>query len=55
MILHRNIQKLKKRLLSIGAIVEEQVDLAVKSIIDRDQSMAQKVIDRDFTIDLLRH
>ncbi len=53
MILHRNIQKLKKRLLSIGAIVEEQVDLAVKSIVNRDQEMARKVIERDAAIDLM--
>ena len=53
MILHRNIQKLKKRLLSIGTIVEEQVDLAVKSIVNRDKSLAKKVVDRDVTIDLM--
>ena len=53
MILHRNIQKMKKRLLSIGAIVEEQVDLAVKSIVNRDQSLAQKVAEGDVSIDLM--
>lgn len=53
MILHRQIQKIKRRLLSIGAIVEEQVDLAVKSIVSRDKALAQKVINRDVEIDLM--
>jgi phosphate transport system protein len=53
MILHRKIQKIKKRLLAIGAIVEEQVDLAVKSIVNRDRELAQKVIDGDVAIDLM--
>lgn len=53
MILHRKIQKIKKRLLAIGAIVEEQVDLAVKSIVNRDRDLAQKVIDGDVAIDLM--
>ncbi len=53
MILHRQIQKIKRRLLSIGAIVEEQVDLAVKSIVSRDKVLAQKVINRDVEIDLM--
>jgi phosphate transport system protein len=53
MILHRQIQKIKRRLLAIGAIVEEQVDLAVKSIVSRDKVLAQKVISRDVEIDLM--
>ena len=53
MILHRKIQKIKKRLLAIGAIVEEQVDLAVKSIVNRDKELAQKVIGGDVAIDLM--
>ncbi len=53
MILHRKIQKIKKRLLVIGAIVEEQVDLAVQSLINRDKELAQKVMDRDISIDLM--
>jgi phosphate transport system protein len=53
MILHRQIQKIKKRLLAIGAIVEKQVDLAVKSIVSRDKELAQQVIDRDVEIDLM--
>lgn len=53
MILHRQIQKIKRRLLAIGAIVEEQVDLAVKSIVSRDKTLAQKVISRDVEIDLM--
>ncbi len=50
-LLHRNIQKLKKRLVSIGAIVEERVDLAVKSIVNRDQELAQQVVKGDLEID----
>jgi phosphate transport system protein len=53
MILHRKIQKIKKRLLVIGAIVEEQVDLAIQSLINRDKELAQKVMDRDVSIDLM--
>ena len=53
MSLHRQIQRIKKRLLSIGAIVEEQVDLAVKSIVSRDKETARKVIARDAEIDMM--
>jgi phosphate transport system protein len=53
MILHRQIQRIKKRLLAIGSVVEEQVDLAVKSIFSRDKALAKKVMARDVEIDMM--
>jgi len=49
--LQREIEKLKKSILTLGALVEERVYLAVKAIDDRDEKLAQKVIDGDLKID----
>jgi phosphate transport system protein len=49
--LQREIDKLKKEILSLGAIVEKSVQLAVKSIEERDSGLADKVINFDFEID----
>jgi len=53
MTLHMNneIERLKKKLLSLSADVEEQLWQAVRSIKDRDAELAQKVIDHDYAID----
>jgi phosphate transport system protein len=45
------IEKLKKKLLSLSAEVEEQLWLAVKSIKERDSRLARQVIEQDLTID----
>lgn len=49
--LQREVQRLKKLLLSLSAMVEENVRRAVMSIADRDADLARQVIERDITID----
>lgn len=49
--LGRKIEELKKRVLELGAQVEEHVRLAVQAIIARDPLMAARVIDGDVEID----
>jgi phosphate transport system protein len=49
--LQREIEGLKKMLLSLSAYVEESVQKAVRSLGDRDSALAQKVIDDDTIID----
>jgi phosphate transport system protein len=49
--LRRKIEKLNHRLLSVGALVEESVQLAVKAIERRDADLATRVIDGDLEID----
>lgn len=51
MIVHREINNLKQQLLSIGALVEERVHIAVKSVDQRDPELAKKVIENDKEID----
>lgn len=49
--LQREIEKLKKKILSLCAEVEENVRMAVKSIEDRDAALAEKVVGGDPEID----
>ncbi len=49
--LHKDIDKLKKKILALSATVEESVVDAVKSFRDRDNALALKVIARDREID----
>jgi phosphate transport system protein len=49
--LQRAIEGLKKNLLSLCALVEEQVELAVRALLDRDAEMAARVEQRDAEID----
>jgi phosphate transport system protein len=49
--LQREIQNLKKSILSLSAEVEERVWKAVKSMQDRNPKLAQTVIDGDIEID----
>lgn len=49
--LQRDIEKLKKSVVSLGTVVEEQFRMAVKSIETRDPLLARKVIDGDIAID----
>ena len=49
--LQRELDRLKKRLLSLGAIVEERVRMAMRAIETRDSGLAQKIIDKDHEID----
>lgn len=50
-ILRREIEGLKQKILSLSAIVEENVWRAVKSVQDRDPDLAERVIASDSEID----
>ena len=47
----RELEKIKKRILSLGAIVEERVHLAIKAIELRDADIAERIIKSDHEID----
>jgi phosphate transport system protein len=47
------LERLKKKLLALSAIVEESVERAVRSTSNRDVQLAREVIENDRTIDLL--
>jgi len=49
--LQREIEKIKKSTLSLCALVEEQVQLAVRALLDRDAELARRVEARDVEID----
>ena len=51
--LHRAIESLKKRILALGALVEDSVSKALIAAEQRDMALAQQVIDGDTTIDML--
>jgi phosphate transport system protein len=50
--LRREIDSLKQSLLLLCHMVEDQVALAVKALLDRDQELAERVAQRDREIDL---
>lgn len=49
--LQRQIQRLKKQILELGAIVEENFQAAVDAILNRDPDLAKKVIAADHRVD----
>jgi len=49
--LQREIEKLKKSILTLGALVEERLYMAIRSINQREKSIALNVIDGDREID----
>ncbi len=49
--LRREVDRLKRKLLALSAYVEESVQRAVRSVSDRDEKLAQRVIDTDQEID----
>jgi phosphate transport system protein len=49
--LRKEIDSLKKKILTLGATVENSVRIAVKAIEDKDPELAQKVIGADIEID----
>lgn len=51
--LQKDIDKLKKRAISLGALVEERFRMALKAIASRDAELAGRVIDGDVEIDEL--
>ena len=48
---HKELEKLKKRILSLGAMVEDRVRMAIKAIETRDSVIANKIINTDYEID----
>ena len=44
---HEELDGLKQTLLMMGALVEDQIRRAMQSLVDRDDVLAQEVIDRD--------
>jgi len=49
--LQREIENLKKMVLSLGARVESSVRDAIRSLVERDGELARRVIEEDFEID----
>jgi phosphate transport system protein len=49
--LQREIERVKKSILALSAIVEDQVEAAVRALLDRDADQAAKVEQRDHDID----
>jgi len=47
----RELEKIKKRILSLGAMVEERVYMAIKALETRDADAADKIITSDHEID----
>ena len=48
---HKELEKLKKRILSLGAMAEDRVRMAVNAIETRDTVIANKIINTDYEID----
>lgn len=51
--LHGELEKIKRMILSLGAIAEERVRMAVKAVELRDADIAESVIKTDYEIDEL--
>lgn len=47
----RELDKMKKMILSLGAMAEERVHLASKAVISNDLSIAEKIIRSDYELD----
>jgi phosphate transport system protein len=48
---HRELERLKKSILSLGAMAEDRVRMAIKAIETRDAGIADKIIKMDYEID----
>ncbi|MGB5157554.1 phosphate signaling complex PhoU family protein [Desulfobacterium sp. N47] len=49
--LQRELEKIKKSILTLGAMVEDRVRLAIKSIDGRDADIAEHIVKMDYEID----
>jgi len=49
--LQKELERLKKRILSLGAMVEEHVDMATRSVERKQVALAEKVIKADLKVD----
>jgi phosphate transport system protein len=48
-----DLKKLRDELLYMGGLVEDQIQKAVKSLVDRDSDLAQMIIERDHEVNRL--
>jgi phosphate transport system protein len=48
---HRELEKVKKRILTLGAMVEEQVRMAIKAIETRYIDISTRIVKMDYEID----
>lgn len=51
--LQKELEKIKKRILFLGALVEERVRMAIKAIENWDADLSQEIIRKDYEIDEL--
>ncbi len=51
MILHKEIQRLKRQLAALTALVESRLTMAIKAVQLRESDLAKQVIDGDYEID----
>ena len=47
----KELENIKKRILALGAMVEERVQIAIKAIDTNDADLAQQIIKKDYEID----
>ena len=47
------LKKLREEILYMGGLVEDQIQKAVKSLVDRDSSLAEVIIERDHEVNRL--
>jgi phosphate transport system protein len=52
-LLQKELEKLKKRILFLGAMVEEHVDMAIRSVEKKDAFLAEEVMKADLKVDEL--
>ncbi len=50
---HEELEALKQTLLSMGGLVEDQIHRVMRALIERDDALAQEVIDRDRRVNAL--
>ena len=48
-----DLKKLREEILYMGGLVEDQIQKAVKSLVDRDSELAQIIIERDHEVNRL--
>ncbi len=48
---HRELEKIKQRILALGALVEERVQMARTAVDEKNAALAEKIIKNDFEID----
>jgi phosphate transport system protein len=50
---HDELETLKQRLLSMGGLVEDQIRLVMRALVERDEGLAREVIGRDRQVNAL--